>query len=646
MGVMFYIICSLSTNPDIAIQRGGVQLQFFLRFGTYVIAVFSTIFLFFTHGFLMKQRKSEFGLYHVLGMGKRHISCILGLESLLLAVFTIFAGILFGVLLDKLAVMALSAAMDGVSPVGFNLSTKAIILSLLLFSIIHILLYLKSLVSLWRSTAMSLLKSDNVGEREPKAHWVLAILGVACLTTAYYISLTTTDPMQALILFFVAVVLVIIGTYMLFITGSIAWLKMMKAHRGYYYKTQHFINVSFMLYRMKQNAASLASICILSTMVLVMISGTSSLYFGSKNVVKNTFPFEYRTEISTANEISPQRTENLNKVMTKFVSEHGGNPNNILSYNCFNSVMSRISENNYDTWQVYAEKYGQDAKFNEFMVIVTTANDYNRVTGSNLTLNPNEAYFYSVNNASTPKDVTIYSQQFEIMGKVSDDSAQVLFLNNTVFNSVCLVVADDNVLNSLISAHNLRNDGKYFPLKTTLLFDAAFATGTDSFYTDLVDVLHGSSFVEENGNMQTSTLSRTEFAGNFFVIFTGLFFVGIILSILFVATTILIIYYKQISEGIQDVRRFDIMQRVGLSRREIKGSIQSQVMTVFFMPLVVAGVHCAFAFPIIDRILLVMSLNSQVGYFNCVVISFLIFAALYSLVYTLTAKMYYKIVSK
>ena len=298
MVMMFYIISYLHYSDTIASMNGGQIMRSTLNLGSIVVGIFSCIFLFYTNSFLIRRRKKEFGLYHILGMGKLNIARILFWETLLTAVISLVLGIGFGILFSKLAELAMARLTHAQIIYSMHISPDSILFTLTVFGCIFILLFFNTLRQVHFSNAITLVKSESVGEKPPKGNILLGLLGMICLAAAYYLAVTVADPVSALGMFFIAVILVIVGTYLIMIASSVLFCRLLQKNKRYYYKANHFVSISSMAYRMKRNGAGLASICILATMVLVMLSTTVSLYFGMDDVLSNRYPYLFNTTFS------------------------------------------------------------------------------------------------------------------------------------------------------------------------------------------------------------------------------------------------------------------------------------------------------------------------------------------------------------
>lgn len=511
MVMMFYIVSYLQDTPVLAGIRGGEEMQAMLSLGSGVMGVFGAIFLLYTNSFLIRRRKREFGLYNMLGMGKGNIARVLFWEALLVLAGTMVIGLAVGVAVSKLAELLLLNIMHGNVTFTFTVSPRAMLLTAAVFCVIHVLLLIKALLQIRTASAVNLLRSESAGEKPPRANWVLAILGLILLAVAYYLAVTIKQPLSAMVMFFVAVILVILATYLLFIAGSVAICRMLQKNRRYYYKARHFVSVSSMAYRMKRNGAGLASICILATMVLVMLSSSACLYFGAEDSLKATYPHEFALEVWLENSADMPK---LQEALTKAGAAYGVN-----------------------VWEKGTVEPG------------------------------------SGNTWSAAFDTGLSQEQQLALSRAIDEALGDTDITWNYFRSY-----------------------------------------------------------------------RAEAADDFYGTYGSLFFIGIVLSVLFICAAVLIIYYKQLCEGYEDQPRFAIMQKVGMTAADIRRSVNSQLLTVFFLPLAGAALHMAFAFPMIRRMLLLFELHNTGLFIATALVSFAVLAVVYTLVYKATSNAYYRIV--
>ena len=634
---MFYIINSLSNNESIKKLYGGETILITLGYGTYVTAIFAFIFLFYTNSFLMKRRKKEFGVLNILGMEKRHISKVLLLENIYIAFITMLLGIIIGMVLDKAMFLILTKMLGAEHSPGFYISKEALIHTVILFGIIFFCIYLNSLRQIHLSKPIELLNGGNVGEKEPKTKWFMAILGVICLAVGYYISVTSKNPVESLSSFLIAVILVIAGTYLIFIAGSIAFLKSLRKNKRYYYKTKHFTAVSGMIYRMKQNAVGLANICILSTMVLVMISSTSSLVFGMNDLVKTRYPNDIT--IYSENINNKENVEALEKVQ-KVIKDSKSDVNNEIEYSYIVLAVLKNKNKFYVPENFNKMSMSDLNKCNN--ILMTSLDDYNSINSENETLNDDEILIYSRRKEYEYSTIQLFDTKYSVKKKIKKPIDNGPFFSNNLTESIQIVVKNKSILDEM---NNYLNENfkeeleEESALKYLYGFDINGSEDSKkSLYNDIKKLLKESNFI---GDSECGQIQREGIKG----LYGGMFFLGIFLGSIFTMATILIIYYKQISEGYEDKERFRIMQNVGMSHAEVKRSIHSQIMTVFFMPLIMAGIHVAFAFPIVKQILMMLNLTNTRLSIICTIVCFVAFTIIYAVIYSLTAKIYYHIVS-
>ena len=611
---------------------GTEYLSFILVLGCVVIAIFSAIFLFYTNSFLMKRRQKEIGLYNILGMGKGNIASVLFFETLFVALITLICGLGLGILLSKLTLLLLCKLVGFAVPYGFEISIRGILYSAVLFCGIFLLILISNLVRIKLSNPIELLHGGNVGEKEPKTKWILAILGILTLGAGYWIAIVTEAPLQAIMLFFVAVILVIIGTYLLFTATSIAMLKRLKSKPNYYYQTKHFIPVSGMIYRMKQNAVGLANICILATMVLVMVSGTVCLYLGSEGALKNVYPTEIVVNVGAPTGVA---REILTDTVNKAVSDSGLEITNVSDL-YFLSFASTRKENDFgNDFTAYA-----NPDINSF-IHVLSASEYERISGEKAELSSDAVLAYS-ENPRINDNFQLFGKSFKVT-RWLDSFPAVSTKSSITTDNYVFIVSDETFTE--FSGNLAEIDPEWY-----YGFDVGGTTEQQLACRDAVDAAIGSALTSADstdlgGYDYASVFCRNADRDSFYTMYGGFLFLGLFLGLIFIIATVLIIYYKQLSEGYDDKERFEIMQKVGLSKPEIRKAIRSQVLVVFFLPLGMAVVHIAFAFKMITKLLLIFNLTDITLFALCTLGTVAVFALIYGVVYMLTAKVYYKIVS-
>lgn len=621
---MLYNMASLKQAPELE----GSTLGFTLSLGLFVTTVFAFIFLFYTNSFLMKRRKKKFGLYIVLGMERKHLGRVMLWETLFLLLASLGAGLGVGVLLDKLLHLILGKLLGQNVALGFALSPSALRLTAILISLVFLLTYLNALRQVGRADPIQLLHGGNVGEKEPKNRWMLALIGLVCLGAGYWLSLSVQDAAAMIFLFFVAVLLVIAGTYLLFTAGSITVLKLLRKNRGYYYQPNHFISVSGMMYRMKQNAVGLANICILSTMVLVMVFSTTSLWWSIEDIIDSNLNGDITI---TAGEMEPEAL--MDDVQREL---DGLSPENAV---CYRSL-------NYTAFK-QGDAYVAQAAGDEPMISVSPSvlyllplEDYNRSFGASETLQPDEVLLEDYRDSHPEETITLFDRTFHVKGRIHgqlDTGSALVSMYNTCF----LVVPDMDVVRWAWQHQKDIYGANASDISTALYFSLPDAADEQilSAANRLLNRL-------EQEQVLRYIRSRPAVRRDSMELYGGLLFVGLFLSALFLMAMVLIMYYKQITEGYEDRERYRIMRKVGLSRQEIRRSISSQIVWVFFLPLAAAALHIAAAFPGIVTMMRALAMTNVSLMALCALGSVLVFALLYGGVYLITSRVYERIVTE
>ncbi len=645
MIMMFYIILALSRSQAALQMRGGNFLSWILRLGSFVIAVFSLLFLFYTNSFLNKRRKKEFGLYNILGMGKGNVSRIVLWEAVLSGILSLILGLGAGILLFKLAELGLVNIMHGDITYQLGISPASVRDTILCYTVIFILIFVKNSFQVQISRPIELLKSEQAGEKAPKANWIFGTLGVLILGCGYALASVIKDPFSALLWFFAAVILVIIGTYLIMVAGSVMLCRILQKKKSYYYKTNHFISVSSMVYRMKRNGAGLASICILATMVLVMLSSTACLYFGEEDALNSRYPMDINATV-VINEKEYLRKETVETLYDKMEEIAKRAVTEEKTY-FMASVPGLLKDGVLEADVTAVSQFEIDTYANVWNVHFIDLEDYNRMTGKDETLKEREILLYAFRGSYKEESFAITGREPYRVKKILDQA----FLENgdsaaEVIPALYVVVPD--LYSAAEELFGIVNTSGKRLVQFTWNYGMNTDIGADQqivLNQAMRETLRQMDIDGGYGIASSSCESREENREDFIGTFGGLFFLGIILSIVFIFAAVLIIYYKQISEGYEDQSRFEIMQKVGMTPKEIRRSINSQLLTVFFLPLLGAGLHLVFAFHMI-RLLLTLFQMTNVGFFMLTtLISFVVFGVFYTLVYRITSNAYYKIVS-
>lgn len=616
--MMYYIIDALAGNDSIEITN----VITVLRMGCGVMVVFSVIFLFYTNSFLIKRRKKEIAVYNILGMGKGHIGKMLTVETLIVGGISITGGIAGGMAFGKLMHLLLIRIIHYDVGMEFHISVQSVSDTVILFAFIFFLTWFYNLFQIRLANPIELLRGGSAGEKEPKTKVILALIGVVTMAAGYYLAVSTKNPLEAINTFFVAVILVIIGTYALFLAGSIALLKLLRKQKKFYYKPNHFVSVSGMIYRMKQNAVGLANICILSTIVLVMISSTVSLYVGMDDVMAHQYPNDYQM---TLYEASQEKIDKANKLIEEELDRGGLKKEGETACHYGTAVLISQGGNKFTT-----SENGTYSPRDLTELYVIPQEDYQKLENTSTSLKENEVIIYTTAENYGRDSIQIDGRKFQVTEEL-DDFVLEEKNQSRVAPGMYMIVANDEVATQLDS------------LKSGLRYDIDFdMTGSDEEKAVVEEKIADRITEELPGTYFTSRQAGTE---SFFGFYGCLFFIGMYLGFMFLVATVLIIYYKQISEGLDDRERYVIMQKVGMDKREIRRAIRSQILIVFFLPLLFSILHIMVAFNVITKLLGIFGLFNTGLFVLCTVVTVLIFAAFYIIVFAITAREYYKIVN-
>lgn len=638
---MLYMMSFLSDNKGLNKIMGADSLAIIFRLGVGIIVIFSYIFLFYTNSFIIKRRKKEIGVYNILGMEKRHLSKVLFVETIYSAIISLVCGIIVGIAFSKFILMVLYGIIGIHKTVEFFVNIHGIILCVVSFGILFLLTFLYNFMQIKLANPIELLRGTNVGEREPKTKIFMTIVGVVCLAIAYYIAITTENPLNVLTLFFVAVLLVIIGTFALFTAGSIALLKLLRNNKKFYYNKRHFMAVSGMLYRMKQNAAGLASICILSTMVLVVISTTVSMYVGIQDELMARYPndvcvtVDYNSVIDKSSEIEKAIFDEIDSAEVKnkkafsylsvFVGQRGDN---------FTTDKEHLSFQNSYLFYILSK--------DDF---IKRDNSFKDKIGN---ISKGEAVVV-LNKKYDKKDIKIFGKNYKVNKSFEHMEDNDLYMISTLNGLGYIILDNDESVQELYDMQEkmLGKGANYYTNKIRFDFKSGNKKQKAAAYKKIDNVVKKYFKENKNDKKEISSYwveSRQENEQNFYLLYGGLFFLGIFLGTMFLMVTVMIIFYKQITEGYDDRERYQILEKVGMSSREVKDTIKSQIRIVFVLPIFAAAVHVTAAFPMVNRILKMLNLNNEKLFAGCLAATIIVFAVIYYLVFKVTSRAYYKIV--
>lgn len=635
---MLYMMSFLSDNKGLNKIMGADSLATIFRLGVGIIVIFSYIFLFYTNSFIIKRRKKEIGVYNILGMEKRHLSKVLFVETIYSAIISLVCGIIVGIVFSKFILMVLYGIIGIHKTVEFFVNIHGIILCVVSFGILFLLTFLYNFMQIKLANPIELLRGTNVGEREPKTKIFMTIVGVVCLAIAYYIAITTENPLNVLTLFFVAVLLVIIGTFALFTAGSIALLKLLRNNKKFYYNKRHFMAVSGMLYRMKQNAAGLASICILSTMVLVVISTTVSMYVGIQDELMARYPndvcvtVDYNSVIDKSSEIEKAIFDEIDSAEVKnkkafsylsvFVGQKGDN---------FTTDKEHLSYQNSYLFYILSK--------DDF---IKRDNSFKDKIGN---ISKGEAVVV-LNKKYDKKDIKIFGKNYKVNKSFEHMEDNDLYMISTLNGLGYIILDNDESVQELYDMQEkmLGKGANYYTNKIRFDFKSGNKKQKAAAYKKIDNAVKKYFKENKNDKKEISSYwveSRQENEQNFYLLYGGLFFLGIFLGTMFLIVTVMIIFYKQITEGYDDRERYQILEKVGMSSREVKDTIKSQIRIVFVLPIFAAAVHVTAAFPMVNRILKMLNLNNEKLFAGCLAATIIVFAVIYYLVFKVTSRAYY-----
>lgn len=639
---MIYMMEFLRDCPtlDQAVRQAD-EVRMIVFTGEIVVEIFCIIFLIYSNSFLMKRRQKEIGLYNILGLERNHIGIVMFLETIITSIGSLAGGIAVGIIGSKLALLLLLKLLHIPSVLGFYISVKGIFTCLFMFGIVFLMILFLNLAKIHLSRPVELLRGNNTGEKEPAAKWLMALIGFICLGAGYYLAVTTESPIKAITIFLLAVILVMAGTYLLFTAGSIVILKFLRRRKSFYYRTGNFISISGMLYRMKQNAIGLASICILSTGVLLMISMTVSIYFGMNDIMLNRYPYDVDMSVTS---ISEEECQTAIEAFEKAIADNKVPVEKSVEEIYLDIVCSKNGD------QILI-KPANTIRNSDSVLVLSLLNqaEYERLTGISANLNDGEIFAWYP-SAVQKDSVTVDETEFTV--KKWLDKNPLTCGEDAVSDNAVLVVTDedfkkfDEMRTEMYKGVSSAPAGEDLTLHLGLDITGSETDKID-FGTPVMEVVKD---LKKNGGLSenswiTSGIRQQEYE-SYYADNGSLLFIGIFLGSLFLMGTAMIIYYKQISEGYEDQKRFEIMQKVGLSRREVRSSVRRQILMVFFLPLLMAMLHITMAFPMIRRMLLLFGMTNTKLFIGCTAGTVLIFAVVYGLIYLMTARSYYHIVER
>ena len=632
MMVITYILMALSSNKTILQSNGGNTVVMALGFGVVIMLLVSTLTMIYANGFVMKNRSKEFGLYSILGLGRSQIQLLQVVEMLLFAVMNLIVGLVLGVLFNRLAFALLLKAMRFNVPISYEFQIASVIIIGILFSGIFVFLMILNAIKIRVSRPLELLREKKSGEKTGRFLSVRALIGVAILGSAYYISQSIESPIKALGWFFVAVILVVIATYILFDAGSIALLRFLKNRKTFYYRPINFISVSNLIFRMRKNAMGLASICILSTMVLVTLGTTGSLQFGAQEVINRTSPTDFTFRNMFRN---PEETAQYSKEAKQLAASASSKVTDYFEY----SYILTGGNQEGNVLDTNVKKLGA---LPESMVVLVSVEDYNRNTGENITVKPGEMV---IGEQYTEKTKPSFTQV--AVGENTFSIGQVIEVNKFAAG---LIVNPNMTNHSYIGLLNEEDMAKVVPY-----YSKDNDAGYRAYTRKYIALWNTSSQTDEEKQKELEAYQQSDIAGGIdgkieiaqllFQFYGSLLFLGILLAIAFSVGAVLVIYYKQVSEGYEDRERYVILKKIGIDQPMIHQSINRQVLIVFFLPLLTAFLHTALSYNMVSKIVFIFGIKGSIIALTMLAVAG-VFMIAYFLVYKITSREYFKIINR
>ncbi|MFC2678614.1 MAG: FtsX-like permease family protein [Granulicatella sp.] len=631
MMVITYILLALSTNKTILQSNGGNTVVMALGFGVVIMLLVSTLTMIYANGFVMKNRSKEFGLYSILGLGRSQIQLLQVIEMLLFSVINLIVGLVLGVLLNRLAFALLLKAMRFTVPISYEFQFASVIIIGILFSGIFVFLMILNAIKIRVSRPLELLREKKSGEKTGRFLSIRALIGVAILGYAYYISQSIESPIKALGWFFVAVLLVVIATYILFDAGSIALLRFLKNRKTFYYRPINFISVSNLIFRMRKNAMGLASICILSTMVLVTLGTTGSLQFGAQEVINKTSPTDFDFRGMYRN---PEEVAEYSKEVKQLSASVSSKVTDFYEYSYI------LTAGNHEG-DVLNTNFKQLGALPEAMLVLISVEDYNRNTGENLTVQSGEMLLgeESFKKKPTFNQVSLGDNTFSVAQVIDVKKfSKIAVANPNITDHSYIGILNEEDMVKVVPYYSKENDG-----------------GHRTYTRQYVALWNTSSQTDDEKKKELELYQQSDIAGGIdgkieiaqllFQFYGSLLFLGILLAIAFSVGAVLVIYYKQVSEGYEDRERYVILKKIGIDQPMIHQSINRQVLIVFFLPLLTAFLHTALSYNMVSKIVLIFGIKGSIIALTMLAVAG-VFMIAYFLIYKITSREYFKIINR
>jgi putative ABC transport system permease protein len=626
--IFTFFVFDLIINNDIMTKIPKAAYAYMLMsIGFVLLGIIIVPFLYYTNSFLIKRRKKELGLYSILGMEKKHIGIMMLIETLIIYIVVVFCAIVLGLLFSKVIFLLLLNLAKLPVDASFGISGKAICNTLIFYSVISGINLFANLVQVGKANPAELLGESRKGEKEPKHIRLWTLVGLLLLGYGYYLAITSQVDSGIFLNFFLAVFLVVAGTHFLFTSGSISFLRSLKKNRKFYYRSNNFVAVSGMIYRMKKNAASLVNICIFATMAIITLICTVSLYLGIPKVQKFMYPYDIQVDFM---EQSLTDRENWEEKLKKLAQDENVM---IKDYYAYDRIqLSVVKQGEFilinDKTASYADQY---------KMCFLTLNTFNMLESASYELRDKEVMVYSTGADYGREEIVFlngtYRVKEEITSSVLDPKA-----DNNVFSAMYyVIVPEEDTLAQIAAAYGVELSGNLgYTVKANLQGEEgqreAFSKQLKQAAAQHPGFNAYRDYAEDKKDMES--------------MYGGLLFIGIFFGIIFIMCLLIIMYYKQITEGFEDQKNFEIMQKVGMSDPEVKRTIKKQILQVFFIPLVGAIVHTTAGMFMVVKLMAVLNFFQGNLILTCAAVVCVSFALIYGICYNRTARTYYKIVKR
>ena len=636
--MIFFILKALSCSEYMAGAKALV-----LELGASVMQIFAAIFLIYSNSFLIKRRYKEFGLYSILGMDKRRIGLSIFIENLIVAVLCLLVGLTGGIVFSKLAELGLANLTGDPISYDFTLDYRPIVKTLIVFGPIYLVILILSLIRVWRSKPLELMKNEAVGEKAPKGNLFIGLIGLVMIGIGYYLSVMIKNSYTLIEYFFYAILMVIVGTYLLFIAGSVSVCRLLQKKKNFYYQRKNFVSLSSMTYRMKRNGAGLAGICIMSCMVLVLVSTTTCLFKGMDNTIYHSigdYDVLIENYVSSVDVLTPEYEAGTKATIQEQLESSGIVADEVTDF----SYLTIDVLTDGESFEPRFVSGGDNSGFSRMSrnVYFMELETYNRLTGESLTLEADECYVGSTKDVYKGERITFEPLALQVKGEIS----QVIHVCSTDMTlsqaPLMIVIKEYEIIKPMVSKENSIWESSLWPM---YIYGIKTKASAETQMTAMKTANMNRPLLYGEGTVSSRFNCRADVESGVRGVYGSMLYIGLFLSAAFILSTALVLYYKQVAEGLEDRKRFTIMQKVGMTKTDIKQSINRQMATVFYAPLLVAGSHFIFASPYLRRFMEVFNIRDKGMFVTIAICTFIVFCVVYAVIYKLAARSYFRIVS-